>query len=655
MSRLLLWLALLCASVSAGARAPAIQARDVVANGSLVIGRDVSDYRDASGKLSIGEIDAAMLAPAFVALDQERTNFGYDSAHHWLRFRIDPGPTPARLMLEVGLASLDIVELHTMRRDGGSAVQRAGDLIPWGARPVPHRNNVFPIDLDGGAPTVFYLHVASGNTLTVPITLWNAEAFERNERGAQLGFGLFYGLLAALFLYNLIVYLSLRDRAYLWYVAYVATFGTALFTFDGFAFEYFWPDNIWLANHALGAFYSIALIFGGLFAREFLDTARQEPWLDRGMLAVVAAAAALAFCAATGKFLDYGQIVRVLSFVAPIGAVLTLWIGVKALLRGYQPARYFLLAWTSLLFFVVLGALRNFALVPSNPLATYGLHVGLALDVVLLSTALTARIRAIQGRMIAAQHKLLDSTRRHQAALEARARELADANRELEAFSHTVAHDLRAPLRAIDGFANLLRLEHREVLPEPGRRDIEMISRNARRMAVLVDGLLEFARLGRITPANSRVAMESLVESVLEELAIAPGVAVALGRLPVVTGDVALLRQVWANLIANAVKFSARVDRPVVDITARITADELVFSVADNGTGFDPAHSAKLFGMFQRLHSPAEFEGTGVGLATVKRIVERHGGRVGARAAPNHGACFEFCLPAWRLVPQAPD
>jgi light-regulated signal transduction histidine kinase (bacteriophytochrome) len=147
--------------------------------------------------------------------------------------------------------------------------------------------------------------------------------------------------------------------------------------------------------------------------------------------------------------------------------------------------------------------------------------------------------------------------------------------------------------------------------------------------------------------------MQALVTSVLEETVDASTVAIKVGPLPAISGDPILLRQVWVNLIANAVKFSARAEKPVIAIDARTDNGEVVFRVTDNGVGFDPAYAGKLFGMFQRLHAATDFEGTGVGLATVRRIVERHGGRVAANAGPQGGACFEFALPAWRVLDKA--
>lgn len=239
-----------------------------------------------------------------------------------------------------------------------------------------------------------------------------------------------------------------------------------------------------------------------------------------------------------------------------------------------------------------------------------------------------------------------------EARVSARTAELTAAVAELESFSYTVAHDLRAPLRAIVGYSQMVRLAHDAALGEAGRRDLEMVVGSAQRMAELIDGLLEFSRLSRGTTSYQRVSMRSLVAAVLADAQAAHGhrPELVVDALPDVYGDPAMLRQVWQNLIMNAFKFTARVPAPRIEMRCARGEGEAVFSVIDNGAGFDPAFAAKLFGMFQRLHSRSEFEGTGVGLAIVKRIVERHHGRVEAEGAPGRGATFRFTLPETSVV-----
>lgn len=236
------------------------------------------------------------------------------------------------------------------------------------------------------------------------------------------------------------------------------------------------------------------------------------------------------------------------------------------------------------------------------------------------------------------------------ADLEVRALQLESANRELESFSYSVSHDLRAPLRHIDGFASLLTKRAADALDAEGRRYVATISKAAKQMGTLIDDLLAFSRIGRVPLRLEPVNHDQLVADVIADgryESAAPALAWEIGPLPRVRADAAMLRQVWANLIENAVKYSAKAAAPRITIggTENVAAGEAVFFVRDNGVGFDMAYADKLFGVFQRLHAPADFEGTGIGLANVRRIVSRHGGRTWAEGRVDEGAVFYFSLP----------
>ncbi len=234
-------------------------------------------------------------------------------------------------------------------------------------------------------------------------------------------------------------------------------------------------------------------------------------------------------------------------------------------------------------------------------------------------------------------------------ALQTKADQLETTNKELESFSYSVSHDLRAPLRAIDGFAMMIEEDCAERLDAEGRRYLSVIRENSKRMGSLIDDLLAFSRLGRLPVVTREVNMESLVREVIEAVlgshaGAAP--AIDVGALPFAHADPALLRQVWTNLIANAVKYSGHAARPHILISGECNGAENCYSVRDNGVGFDMRYVDKLFGVFQRLHRADEFSGTGVGLAIVHRVVTRHGGRVWAEGEPGRGAVFSFALPA---------
>jgi PAS domain S-box-containing protein len=229
-----------------------------------------------------------------------------------------------------------------------------------------------------------------------------------------------------------------------------------------------------------------------------------------------------------------------------------------------------------------------------------------------------------------------------------RTAQLEAANKELEGFSYSVSHDLRAPLRAIDGFSRILLKDHAGRLDAEGQRLLDIIRANTQQMGQLIDDLLAFSRLGRREVKTGDLDMGTLVRDVVGELQNTLGdrkVEWDLKPLPATHADRALMHQVWVNLLGNALKFTRLKEAAVIEVGCRPAGDENIYYVKDNGVGFDIQFAHKLFGVFQRLHRYEEFEGTGVGLALVQRIVQRHGGSVWAEGQVNGGACFSFSLP----------
>lgn len=226
------------------------------------------------------------------------------------------------------------------------------------------------------------------------------------------------------------------------------------------------------------------------------------------------------------------------------------------------------------------------------------------------------------------------------------AEKLHAANQELESFTYSVSHDLRSPLRAMNGFSRILAEEYREELPEKARRYIGLVRENAVQMGQLVDDLLAFSRLGRHSLKIQSVDPNPIVSEVLEEIITDEDRNSEIQRLYIeeCRADPSLLRQVFSNLISNALKYSRKSEQPKITIGCETQGDEVIYYVMDNGVGFDMTYAHKLFGVFQRLHRAEDFPGTGVGLAIVHRIVDRHGGRIWAEAKPDEGATFYFTL-----------
>jgi hypothetical protein len=286
--------------------------------------------------------------------------------------------------------------------------------------------------------------------------------------------------------------------------------------------------------------------------------------------------------------------------------------------------------------------------------AVQAMQIG-ALDYILkpfrLNVILPVLTRALEGQRLRRENAELQEREQR------RSEELAAAYQDLESFSYSISHDLRAPLRSIDSFAQVLEDDFSEPLGEEGRRVIGIIRRGSQKMDQLIVGLLEFSRAGRERLDLDRIDMTALAHSAAAEVMAAykgpkPGIDIA--ELPSVAGDATVIRQVWCNLIGNALKYSAKRPEPRITVSGRIEDREAIYQVEDNGAGFDMRYADKLFGVFQRLHRAEDFSGTGVGLAIVHRIVARHGGRIWAQGTLDAGACFQFALPITAREEPAP-
>lgn len=485
--------------------------------GPVSLGRFVDVLEDPARVLTLDDVRRDVTARRFERSEDDILNAGYSSSAYWLRLDLGNAQIPETgWLLEVGFPSLDEVDLHLPGRAAdGSVVYRSvrgGDMRPWIEREIQDRAHVFRLPANTVTAEPIFLRVATRSVLTVPLNLWQPRAFAASGVRLQLVYGLFYGLVVALFVYNLLLLASLRDRTHLWYVLYVGMFGLALFTLDGFAFEYFWPENVWWANRALGAILCGTLAFGALFARNFLALRGNLPRVDRLVIAVALAGALGTLIAVVGEAEHYSWVMRILSIVATAAGVTILAVAARQLARGYRAARFFLLAWSALVVFVALAALRNFALVPTHFLTLYGLHLGLALDVVLLSLALADRIRVheresarAQRRALANQRALLETTQANERELEdrirERTRELNRANDRLREEAHereALMHQLREReehLRFMAQHDPLTGLPNRISLQQRLELALELAKRNRKKVAVMMVDLDDFKKL----------------------------------------------------------------------------------------------------------------------------------------------------------------
>jgi PAS domain S-box-containing protein len=373
--------------------------------GSYPLSREFSFLDDPDGKLTFEEVRQQDQQGRFAALpsDSPGPNFGITSSAIWLKVTLRPtADAPSSWLLEVAYAPLGKVDLFTPG-PAGYVRQGAGVSQPFTTRLIPHRNHVLPVTLRPGTPSTLYLHVQSEGSVTVPATLWQPAALWVHDQAAYGAFGLYFGLLIGLFIYNLLLFVSVRDKVYLVYVGYVA--GMALFqvTLTGLGNQFLWPDHAWWNSRSPPAGTVMVATFGLLFARTFLLSAARTPLLDKFILLQVAGfmvslVVLLGFSYTAASYMTTGLV---------LVSVTTLMVaGIFGVRHGHPGARNFLTAWAVLLVSVVLQALHNIGTLPSNVLTSNAVLFGSALEMLLLSFALADRINVARRFKEQAQVRL---------------------------------------------------------------------------------------------------------------------------------------------------------------------------------------------------------------------------------------------------------
>lgn len=425
----------------------------------------VTVLEDVEGRMGLPE--AMARAGEFRAVPVKgdaAINFGYSASAWWLRVALDPAPeAPRDWLLEVAFPTLDSVEFF------GPDGQRlaAGDRVPFAARPVPHRNFVFPVRLAAEEKGVLWLRVVSEGTLTVPLRLWQPEAFRVESQRSYAVLSIYYGMLLALALYNLLLWFSLRDTNYLTYVAFAACMAVGQLSLNGLGNEFIWPDWPAWGNVAFPVGFAATGLFGALFTRGFLETQRKVPRLDA---AVVGLSVLFTLCMLLPLLAPYRLVAIVTSLTGVTFAFVAVLAGIRCWRLGHAGARTFLVAWSLLLCGVAVVGLRNLNLLPTTFVTFYAMQIGSALEMLLLSFALAARINGLrqataqaQAEALGAKQQMVDALQRSEADLAQRValrtEELESANarlreneRQLQAMVHT---------DPLTGLANRLLLEAR--------------------------------------------------------------------------------------------------------------------------------------------------------------------------------------------------
>ncbi|MFC3552203.1 7TM diverse intracellular signaling domain-containing protein [Lysobacter cavernae] len=417
-------------------------------------------YHDVSATADLDTALQWQKHDRFAPLPAGRNEFGFQPGAFWFHTRIiNHNDAEPRWLLVQNFALSDRIDLYIRYPDGHVVHQTGGDSLPFRTRSVPYRHPNFWLDLPAAHPVDVFMRVHSQNSMQVPLTLYTPIAFAEMLRDAQLGIGLYYGILVALFFYNLALWLILRDASYAWYLFHLSAFGLVLFTLNGLGFQYLWPDLPWLADKSVPLSICLSQIGVQQFTRVFLGLRERWPMGDRTSLALIVFFILLALASAA---LPY----RVISPVTTTSVLLSVaWIvavSIVVLRRGYAPARLFLLAWAMFLLGTAMFAAIAFGVLPKNFFTEYGVQIGSALEMLLLSVALGQRYAALRSendRIVRESRDLLEhKVEQRTAELRSALGQLEDAHARLRESSQrdglTGLHN-RSYFR--DGFETLLR------------------------------------------------------------------------------------------------------------------------------------------------------------------------------------------------------
>lgn len=355
----------------------------------------VAYYRDATSRDDAETALRRLAQGEFAPLPDGKTAFGFQSATYWFHARIhnEASAEPRWLLLQQYALS-DHVDVYVRHPDGRIWHQAGGDALPFEARSIRYRQPNFMLNLPAGAPLDLLVRVQSQSSMQVPLMLYTPAAFAELSRDAQFATGIYYGILLALFVYNLVLWLSLRDASYGWYLLHIGAFGLVLFTLNGFGFEYLWPESTWFADKSVPVTICLALVGMQQFARTFLELPRRFP---RGNWVSLALIAFFALFGVASLFLEYRTSVPIATRAVLAGV---LWIAIATVVvlrRGYTPARLFLLAWAMFLLGTTVFSLLAFGLFPKNFFTEYGVQIGSALEMLLLSIALGYRYASLRN------------------------------------------------------------------------------------------------------------------------------------------------------------------------------------------------------------------------------------------------------------------
>ncbi len=646
-------------------------------NDQYYLGKSLMVVEDKKGILEITDINAELLQGEAIISTEKTLSYGFTDNVYWLIFELENNSSQNELYLEVAYPALNYLDLYYFQEEE-LVHHSTGNMLPFYERDVIDRNFIFTINPAHNETQKYYLRVETESSMVIPVILWKPAAQILKSKNEKLFYGINYGMIFAMFLYNLFLFISLRSKSYYYYIMFILSFLFFQLVWNGLAYEYLWPDNPDWNRQSISFFIVLSTTCLFLFTKYFLQTKETVPTYNKLMNWF------LGFCFVflpLTILLPYKNI-REIANLTTLSSVLLLIITFICLKKGFRPARFYLAALSLFLLGVILTALMTSGILPDSMLRFHGIHFSFVVMILLFALALVDRINTLNMEKAQFQQKnmemkvnLLNVQREMRENSEMVAETLRRSNERLKEldmmkneFISSVTHELRTPMTSILGFSMLIEKKlAKAIYPELDKYDkkekkallqvkdsLRILTEETKRLMEMINDVLDISKMdaGELEWHYEPVSFSEVIE---ESLAVIKSGAEKkqltykleiIDDLPIINGDKKRLIQVMENLLSNAVNFTKK-GNIIISVGLENDCKALQVCVSDEGIGIAPEDIDVIFDRFKQAGHTLKDKpkGTGLGLSICREIVRHHGGKIWAESSLGVGTKIFFTLP----------